>query len=241
MAIVLFCLQTCSQIWFLYGQARILSWWRWGPSRRSRAWKPLWSPGPPPGPRWRSGRGSSSRGTSGPEISSGWETYCQFMALNSSKGLGWINGAIWIECKLVFKCANYKIRCKHLSSLIIHNSTWWGASIQMFEFLQRRYPLCPGERNCQTQSLSSLGVVWRCGATPSQPSGYKISESWENRNWTFCILLTWTGSWSMLTSCLSLTPHLRIKFYISNLMFDIWTTSSQLPVNLTLKCLKRIQ
>ena len=122
------------------------------------------------------------------------------------------------------------------TSLIIHNSTWWGASIQMFEFLQRRYPLCPAERNCQTQSLSSLGVVWRCGATPSQPSGYKISESWENRNWTFWILLTWTGSWSVLTSCLSLTPHLRITFYISNLinlMFDIWTTSSQLDVEMS--------
>ena len=50
---------------------------------------------------------------------------------------------------------------------------------------------------------------------------------------TWSYTLTWTGSWSVLTSCLSLTPHLRITFYISNLMFDIWTTSSQLDVEMS--------
>ena len=138
--------------------------------------------------------------------------------------------------------------CKHLSSLIIlGNSTCRAARIllQMFEFLHRRYPWCPGERNCQTQSLSSLGVVWRCGATVSQPSGTGIRNNkldgcfFSRHNslaeiWTpvrfslqmtvmtwFCIL-TWTGSWSLLISCWSLTPHLGIVFLISNVQSDVW-------------------
>ena len=76
-------------------------------------------------------------------------------------------------------CIQMCINFRRDANIYHDNSTCWEASIlgRMLQFHHQRYPLYPGERNCQTQSLSSLGVVWRCGATVSQPSGTGIRNN----------------------------------------------------------------
>ena len=125
-----------------------------------------------------------------------------------------------------------------------HNSTCWEASIwsQMLKFLHQRHPLYPGERNCQTQSLSSGGVVWGCGATEGQPSGYKITESWES--WVEVRALreenkkykTRSGASAMTSSHPQIRPqgaalsemclnaHCRVEFMCADLRFGFLMT-----------------